>query len=201
MKQTVLILLALATLACSCEPKTPDTPVAPAVPRDVTLHKATETTLAFQWTPVEGAVSYSWRLLEGNTEIQKNTVQSRSVIISGLTKGTAYRFSVRSVNEAGSSDWSALVEASTEGDGETPVDPTPVDPARYDDFDIPECEEDGAARAFPGAQGGGMFATGGRGGRVLHVTSLEDTNSEGTLRWAVTQNYPRIIVFDVAGII
>lgn len=39
--------------------------------------------------------------------------------------------------------------------------------------------------AFPGACGGGVFASGGRGGKVLFVTSLADDNSEGTLRWAV----------------
>ena len=46
-----------------------------------------------------------------------------------------------------------------------------------------------------------VLSPGGRGGKILHVTTLEDSNAEGTLRWACTQNYPRIIVFDVAGTI
>lgn len=55
--------------------------------------------------------------------------------------------------------------------------------------------------AFPGAYGGGMYATGGRGGKVLYVTSLADDDSEGTLRWALYQDYPRIILFKVSGTI
>lgn len=53
--------------------------------------------------------------------------------------------------------------------------------------------------AFPGAEGAGKYTTGGRGGRVLYVTSLEDTEQPGTLRWAVTQKGPRIILFKVSG--
>ncbi len=55
--------------------------------------------------------------------------------------------------------------------------------------------------AFPGAEGGGMYATGGRGGRVLYVDKLDDDGSPGTLRWAVSQKYPRIVMFKVSGVI
>ncbi|MCB0448464.1 MAG: hypothetical protein KDD03_13335 [Gelidibacter sp.] len=72
---------------------------------------------------------------------------------------------------------------------EVPVDGNPVDTNVY---------------AFPTAYGAGAYATGGRGGIVVHITNL-NADGEGSLRWALADPYlktqDRTIIPDVSGVV
>jgi pectate lyase len=195
-KMFVSLIAILALLSCGDRAGSGEDPCLNVLkaPDGVELHSAEDNILRFRWNTVKGADAYEWHLLKGDVEVVAPTrTTAHNAIIDGLTRGTTYRFAVRSVTSKASSDWSAFKEASTTGEA-------PVQAVAYEDFAMPSYEEDGKVRAFPGAEGGGMWVTGGRGGRVLHVTNLNDSGT-GSLRWAVEQNGPRIIVFDVGGVI
>ncbi|MBR1888161.1 MAG: fibronectin type III domain-containing protein [Bacteroidales bacterium] len=208
---TSILLAGILFLSCSgnakVEPEAESS--APAAPTGLKLHgEAEETSLTFQWTAAEGAKGYNWKIAKGTTEAGTGKTSNRNVKVENLEKGTTYKFSVQSVADGQVSAW-VSVEATTAGESDPgTVDPgtDPVDEdltANYAKFLVPEAEEDGEARAFPGAEGGGMWATGGRGGKIYHVTSLSDNGSEqGTLRYGIEKaERPLTIVFDVAGII
>ena len=57
-----------------------------------------------------------------------------------------------------------------------------------------------AQSAFPGAEGFGASATGGRGGKVIYVTNLEP-DGPGSLQAALNDPDPRYILFKVSGVI
>ena len=168
----------------------------PGVPDGVKASSITENSIFFEWNAARNASTYSWSISKGPDEVYSGTTNHLYVSVKSLSAGTEYGFRVRAVNSAGASDWSGTLTVSTSDDGGSGSGES-----AYEVFKIPAGEDaDGAARAFPGAQGGGMYATGGRGGRVIHVTNLNDSGS-GSLRDALSQSGARIIVFDVAGVI
>ena len=72
----------------------------------------------------------------------------------------------------------------------------PYIPVAYKPEDLPRAD----IPAFPGAEGGGAWTAGGRGGKVYVVTTLKDSGP-GSFREACEAVGPRIVVFNVAGII
>ena len=208
MKLLSAITSCLLVLLSACSAKNGEpAPSAPGVPQELKLNGYTDNSLTFKWKTVKEADSYDWSLtdLTGVTLTGKATV--RYVEIGNLTKGMTYQFKVRSVAGELHSDWTEEVEGIPGGKA-SGTDPGPTD-KWYDQFNMPAAEEDGKVRAFPGAEGCGMFTSGGRGGDVYHVTSLADSGP-GSLRYGIEElkdlekkgtRKPRTIVFDVAGVI
>ena len=110
-----LPLLAAALFSCG-KPADPEPP-APAltVPQNVKLHGSTETSLTFQWDQVDGATSYGWKLTKDGASVADGSVSSRNVTVPLLEKGTTYAFCVCAIGASGSSAYSAVVEATTQG--------------------------------------------------------------------------------------
>jgi pectate lyase len=99
-------------------------------------------------------------------------------------------FKVVAINKAGERA-EAVVGITVVADTVPEPDPEP----------LPDVDSVYNAGAFPGAEGFGKYATGGRGGKVIYVTSLADNTGEGTLRWAVSRGGARIVMFKVSGVI
>ena len=145
------------------------------------------------WGAVEHAAGYCYELYkEGQqTAVKSETITTTTATVTELAEGN-YNFRVKAVGKADDA-WtkeSAFSQPCTFA----------ITGAAAIDLGLPANENDGVIRAFPGAEGGGMYTTGGRGGRVIHVTNLNDSGS-GSLRAAIEESGARTIVFDVCGTI
>lgn len=202
MKRFFVILSAGILAMTACQEHEPETGMVMPAPQNIRCTGNTENSLAFSWDKVEGAEQYAARLVttEDGESVELKYETSESVIFSGLESGVSYTCMVRAIAGMDYSPF-ASSEPVTTGGGLTPDPDVPEDEGLYAEMKIPAAEDEhGAALAFPGAEGGGMYTTGGRGGRIIHVTNLNDSGT-GSLRAAVEASGPRIVVFDVAGII
>ena len=211
-KQLFILSAAIALPLSSCQENGTEPELTPLLPpEEIWLSDVSETSLTFSWTEVEGAVRYAARLekTESGEYVSQTNTADTYYEFENLETGVSYTFKVRAVaeNDDLTSGFSAGTEAvpgvSEPEDGPDLPEPEPdpdVPDDVYSQFMIPETEASLGALAFPGAEGCGMYTTGGRGGKVIHVTNLNDSG-EGSLRDAIGQSGKRIIVFDVAGII
>ncbi len=204
MKRFSVLTAAGLILLAACQNHEPDTGMVLAAPENVRCTGVTGVSLAFAWDAVPGAEQYAVRLVttEDGASVELKYETTTSTVFSELETGTSYTCMVRAI--AGM-EYSEFVSSEPVVTGEdmpdNPDDPDQGDSEAYKAMLIPAAEDElGTALAFPGAEGGGMYTTGGRGGRIIRVTNLNDSG-EGSLRAAVEATGARIVVFDVAGII
>ena len=222
MKRFLPLIFGVLIGIAACTPDNPSgTPVEIKAPTGVEVVDSDQTSLTFAWDEVAGASYYVARLETSDGALVpggQTTVKETTVKYDGLEINTEYLFKVRAKIGETVSDFCDPVMAATESDGtENPgtnpdpgpspepgpdPGPQPVEPSEsYAEFMIPTAEDQHKETlAFPGAEGGGMYTTGGRGGKVIHVTTLADSGT-GSLRAALNESGARTIVFDVSGII
>ncbi|MDR0712383.1 MAG: pectate lyase [Prevotellaceae bacterium] len=205
--QLKFLLLSAAAVACTggegVQPKVDVEPDAPVIAFDqpaYTLPTDTAATVSGVVTSGTALVSVKYFLVCGASEF---------ALDSNLTSATSYAFAKVITPDSTTTGFKVLALNKAGEKAEATVGITVVaDSIHKPGFDpepdpelLPELDSVYNAGAFPGAEGFGKYVTGGRGGKVLYVTSLADNSSAGTLRWAVSQGGARMVMFKVSGII
>ena len=135
----------------------------------------------FSWEAVDRADGYFLEIGTSATfsEViaRTDTTQQTRVAFEGLSPETTYYARLRAIDKNNPSFTSNILVES------------------FATAEVPLSEME---LAFPGAEGYGKMTTGGRGGKVIKVTSLADAGP-GSLRAAIEESGPRIIVFEVSG--
>ena len=148
-------------------------------PENHDFHAGTDDgTITFSWTAPTGVVSHKMVLGTDSTEVANATAYEY--------EGTAATY-VKSGLSSMQKYWWRIDEVDGEG--------------RVHKGNVWVCQP--RQLAFPGADGYGRYAIGGRGGIVYHVTNLSgDKNTPGSLLYGLVNiDGPRYIVFDVSGLI
>jgi pectate lyase len=133
-----------------------------------------------KWNVVSGAEGYMLELSLNNsfTEIITSTsmVTNTTYTFDNLSQQTKYYVRIRAIKSKPSNQYSSWTVSDFMTNG------------------LPREEE----LAFPGALGFGKMTSGGRGGKVIKVTNLNDSGP-GSLRDAINQSGKRIVIFEVSG--
>ncbi len=177
--QLTMVLTCLIS-SCAKDSTAPDEESELAVP--VNLQTVVQpTSVKLNWLPSPGAYGYLVELAKGQSFTtpfyKSDTLFVTEAEINGLDVKTDYIVRLRAVHQN---------------------NPSISSKSLYQNFrtsDPPVSEE---ALAFPGAEGAGKLTTGGRGGKVIKVTNLNDAGP-GSLRAAINETGKRIIVFGVSG--
>ena len=94
-KLYITLLAALLAVACG-KPGTEGgggtDPVKLTAPTNVQVKGKTDNTLTFQWDPVQGAISYEWKLTLEGAAHKSGTANGRNTTVDGLTAGTGYDY-------------------------------------------------------------------------------------------------------------